>query len=95
VALDRATGREVWRAQLPGSDFVNLVVDRGELYASSRGEIFRLNPQSGAILWHNPMPGFGWGLMTIAGAANSQVAPLGESDRQQKQAASDVATAGT
>ena len=88
---DRATGREVWSTRLKGSDFVNLVVDGAELYASSQGEIFRLHPQTGAILWHNTMPGFGWGLMTIAAPA-SQVAPLGESDRLQKQAATDATT---
>ena len=43
IALDRGAGREIWRTKLPGSEFVNLVVDRGELYASSRGEIFRLS----------------------------------------------------
>lgn len=89
VALDRNTGREVWRTELPGSDFVNMVVDGDELYAASRGELLRLDPRSGAILWHNSMPGFGWGIMTIATAGTGLSAPA-EKDRRDKESAAST-----
>jgi hypothetical protein len=33
VALDRATGTEVWRSELKGNDFVNVALQDGDLYA--------------------------------------------------------------
>ena len=35
VALDRATGAEVWRSDLKGNDFVNVALQDGDLYALS------------------------------------------------------------
>lgn len=89
VALERATGETIWRTDLKRGDFVNVAVDRGELYASVRGEVFRLDPQSGAILWRNGLPGLGWGVVTIAGAAQT---PPAERKRRDDQAAAAAAT---
>ena len=36
VALDRATGDEVWRTSLKGSDFVNVALAGRDLLAASR-----------------------------------------------------------
>ena len=36
VALDRTTGQELWHAQLPGSDFLNLLVDQDPMIATTR-----------------------------------------------------------
>jgi hypothetical protein len=44
VALDCPTGSEVWRSELKGKDFVNVVLQGGDLYATTKGEIFRLDP---------------------------------------------------
>jgi hypothetical protein len=30
--------------------------------------VYRLNPTSGDIMWHNNLPGDGWGIATVAGA---------------------------
>ena len=54
VALDRATGQEVWRSNLRGSDFVNVVLQDADLYATAGGELFCLDPTTGRIKWHNP-----------------------------------------
>jgi outer membrane protein assembly factor BamB len=66
VALDRATGQQVWATHLKGSDFVNVVLQDGAILASCCGEIFCLDPLTGDALWHNPLKGFGTGLATIA-----------------------------
>jgi outer membrane protein assembly factor BamB len=81
LALDRATGEEVWRTELKGSDFVNLVLDGGDLLASARGEIFCLDPTSGEIRWNNPLRGLGWGLAAFAG---SSTAAMAEEERRRE-----------
>ena len=78
VALERSTGREVWRTPLKGSEFVNLVLDDGVLYATARGEIFCLDPTTGEVCWHNPLRGMGWGLVTIATPGRSSMAPIAQ-----------------
>ena len=81
MALDRSTGRELWRRPLKGSDLVNVILDDDELYAATKGELFRLDPRSGAVIWNNPMPGLGWGMVTI-GSAGSQAVVLAEKKRK-------------
>jgi outer membrane protein assembly factor BamB len=49
VALDRSTGREVWRSDLNGSDFTNVVLQDGDLFATTKGELFCLDPATGSI----------------------------------------------
>ena len=53
VALNRATGEQLWATRLKGYDFVNVVLDRGAVFATSWGEIFCLDPLTGVVLWHN------------------------------------------
>ena len=66
VALNRATGEQVWATHLKGSDFVNVVLQDKAVLAACYGEIFCLEPLTGNALWHNPLKGFGTGLATIA-----------------------------
>ena len=72
VALNRATGEQVWATHLKGSDFVNVVVQDGTVLASCYGEIFCLDPFTGNARWHNPLKGFGLGLATIATEHNPE-----------------------
>jgi outer membrane protein assembly factor BamB len=87
VALDRATGSELWRCRLKGSDFVNLVLDGNSLYATTKGELFCLDPATGQIRWHNRLSGLGWGLVTIATATSGQMPPSAEKRRRDQAAA--------
>jgi outer membrane protein assembly factor BamB len=90
VALNRATGEQVWATRLKGYDFVNVVLDGEELFATAAGEIFCLDPLTGDALWHNPLTGFGTGLATIATAAgigSEPMAVLAEKQRQNQAAA--------
>ncbi len=91
VALNRATGELVWARRLKGYDFVNVVLDDGRIFATSRGEIFCLDPLSGDVLWHNPLKGFGVGLATIAtetGAGSGPTTVLAEKQRRDQAVAS-------
>jgi outer membrane protein assembly factor BamB len=87
AALDRATGEGVWLTELKGSDFVNLVLDGDNLYATTKGEVFCLDPTTGAIRWHNPLKGLGWGLVTIATPSGGQVTSMAEKRRRDQAAA--------
>ena len=95
VALNRATGQQVWAKRLKGYDFVNVVLDGERMLAACCGEIFCLDPLTGDVLWHNPLKGFGTGLATItteAGAGSELTAVLAEKQRRDQAAASTAAT---
>jgi outer membrane protein assembly factor BamB len=66
IALDAATGAEMWRAKLKGSDFVTVLFDGRSLIAANAGEVFALDPSNGAVLWHNTMKGMGLGIVSLA-----------------------------
>jgi outer membrane protein assembly factor BamB len=89
VALDRETGRKLWKAGLKGSDFVNLMLDSDRVIAATKGEVFCLDAANGEVLWRNELPGEGWGLITIATASGSSGAmpPFREKQPQDEAAA--------
>lgn len=66
IALDATDGTEVWRVKLGGMSFVNVYWDGIQLFASSKGEAFRIHPDDGAVLWHNKLKGMGTGMVTLA-----------------------------
>jgi outer membrane protein assembly factor BamB len=92
LALDPATGTELWRTELKGMDFVNVVLQDGRLLATAKGEIFALDPATGKVLWNNPLKGLGTGLLTIAGAP--QLPPMASQKKRQEAAAAGAAAAG-
>lgn len=75
LALDEATGAERWRAALRSGDFVTVLWDGEALFAANAGEIWRLDPATGATLWHNEMKGLGRGLVSLASARAPGTAP--------------------
>ncbi len=97
IALDRGTGTEVWNTPLRGSDFVNVVLSDGDLYAATRGEVYSLDTATGHIRWRNPLKGRGWGMITIAGEGGgfNQVPPAAKRKRDQEAAASRAAAGGS
>ena len=96
VAVDSATGSHLWARELKGGDFVNLVLDGDNLYATTHGEIFCLDARSGVIRWHDPLKGRGLGLVSIAveGTVASGAAALAVEKRRRDQQAAAAAGAG-
>jgi outer membrane protein assembly factor BamB len=75
VALDQESGQIAWSAELHrGSSFVPIVVEGSRVFAASGGEVTCLDATTGALLWHNPLKGFGMGYAMLAGASNQGVA---------------------
>jgi outer membrane protein assembly factor BamB len=94
LALDPATGTELWRTSVKGAEFVNVALVEGGLYASARGELYALDPSTGHILWVNKLKGLGMGLVTIAGSAQAPPA-VAELRSRQTQASAGAVVAAT
>jgi len=95
IAMDAATGRQLWSVHLKGGSFVNVVLDGDNLYGTTAGEIFCLDRRTGEGRWHNKLSGFGYGLISIAGegvAPNQNLINAEEFNRQQEQASSSSGT---
>lgn len=95
VALDRKTGGEVWRLDLPAKykssvAFVNIFRDDEGLFASCAGEVFSIDPRTGALLWRNELKKLGTGFVSIASelATGAQGAGLVNAQLQAQSAAS-------
>lgn len=95
VALDQGDGTEAWRAQLKGGDFVTVLWDGENLFAANDGEVFRLDPASGAIVWTNPMKGLRKGVVSLASRRADKVShsPY-ETIAAQKRREAEAAAAG-
>jgi outer membrane protein assembly factor BamB len=95
IALDDTTGDHVWTTRLKGSDFVNLILNENKLYATTKGEIFCLDPGTGKILWQNPLRGMGHGLVCIAapGSQPNLTAAIKKKKNQDDVAATAAVTA--
>lgn len=76
IALDRATGQQLWKTSLKGTDFVNLPVDGDRVIAATKGEVFCLDAATGQVVWCNELPGEGRGSVTIATASGSTSAEM-------------------
>jgi outer membrane protein assembly factor BamB len=95
VALDCQTGDEVWRTDLRSAEFVSVLWDGAALFAANSGEVWRIDPATGATIWHNKMKGLGRGLVALAsstaagGGGNTELA---EQTRRQAAAGAAAAT---
>ena len=67
---------------------MNVVLENGDLFAATHGELFCLDAATGHIRWHNLLKGLGWGLVTIAGNQQSVVL---RAKKQQEEAATAAA----
>lgn len=95
VALDERSGAEIWRAELRSGEYVTVLWDGQALLAANAGEIWRLDPASGAVLWHNQLKGLGRGLVSLASSRQpSAGAPPDLVAQKHRRDAQAVAAAG-
>jgi outer membrane protein assembly factor BamB len=71
------------------------VLDGGQLFAGSKGRLYRLDPSTGQILWENGLAGMGWGLVSIAQAADGNLMAMEEKRRRDEEATAAATTATT
>lgn len=95
LALDAATGAEVWRTKLKGSGTVILHRDEDVLYATTHGELWCLDPATGTIRWSNPLKGMGYGVVSVATtrAAQEQSSPYVPIAEEMRRQAAQAAAA--
>jgi len=97
IALDDRTGTEVWRAKLRSGDFVSVLWDGEALFAANSGEVWRLHPERGEVMWHNQFKGMGRGLVSMASSrranTTSSVELSAEKRRRDAAAAAGAAAA--
>ena len=97
LALDERTGVEVWRTELHSGDYVTVHWDGESLFASNAGEVWRLDPKTGAIIWNNELKGLGRGIVSLASSRRptqpSELDLSSEKRRRDAQAAVAAATA--
>lgn len=92
VALDDRTGAEVWRTQLRSSDFVTVLWDGEALIAANGGEVWRLEPERGQVIWHNELKGMGRGLVSLASSRRPTTTDTGlAAEKQRREAAAAAA----
>jgi outer membrane protein assembly factor BamB len=97
LALDESTGTQIWATKLKGGEFVNLMLSEGKLYASTKGEIYCLDPGTGQIRWQNLLKGMGRGLVCMAapGSQSNLAASVQKRKRDEEEAAAGAAAAGS
>jgi outer membrane protein assembly factor BamB len=94
LALDERTGSEVWRAKLRSSDYVTVLWDGEALLAANAGEVWRLDPADGHVLWHNELKGLGRGLVSLTSSRRgsaTDAASLAAEKRRRDAAAAGAA----
>ena len=75
VALDRATGAELWRTRIHATGQMTLAGDDRYLYATGQGRISCLDPATGTVLWRNPLRGLGVGPVAVWTPGSIAAAP--------------------
>jgi hypothetical protein len=65
LAFRRDTGEQLWAAHLKSGAFVTVTADDRRVYAHTTGELFCIDLQTGAAIWHNQLPGLGYGTASL------------------------------
>lgn len=76
VCLDEVTGREAWRLELKSGVFgpsgdVAVLLRGNVVVAACNGEIWGVDARSGRMLWHNELPGLGYGFVSLCDETHS------------------------
>ena len=74
VRIRKRGGEAVWRTRLEGRDLVVVAVEPDGIFACTRGRLWALEPDTGAIRWTNELPGLGYGYAVIVSANQVPVA---------------------
>jgi outer membrane protein assembly factor BamB len=81
VAIDPATGSEIWRCRLKSSGYVTVHADAGRLYAGASGQLFCIERTTGSVLWQSGLPGLGYNFITFPGT--TPAAAVAEEKKQK------------
>lgn len=74
TALDRYTGRPVWRIKLPrvfGGSIVTLMATESEVFVGRGGYVYCLDRATGRAIWERGVTSSGWVVMMATGGTSS------------------------
>jgi outer membrane protein assembly factor BamB len=74
VAVDMASGTELWRTKLKSNPLVTVFNAGDRVLAGSGGELFCLDPASGELLWKNKLKGLGFNVVSFSGSSDTAAA---------------------
>ena len=94
VCIRKLDGAEMWRKHLIGRSTTSVYVDDGYIYAGTRGRLFKLDMNSGEVLWTNKLPKLGYGLCLLGAPNQSAMASIHIAIQQQLAAAAAANAAG-
>jgi len=75
VALNKETGKQIWKTHLKGSQYVTITQDEEHVFAHTNGELFCIVKKTGKFLWNNGLSGLGYGYTSIAIDGGNEVNP--------------------
>jgi outer membrane protein assembly factor BamB len=84
----------LWRTELRSSDYVSVLWDGQSLFAANSGEVWRLDPQRGEVIWHNELKGLGRGLVSLASSRAPNVAANADLAAEKRRRDAQAAAAG-
>jgi len=83
ASVDPTTGDILWKARLPFStNAASVVVSGIQVFIGGSGKVCSLDVRTGALLWENSLPGFGYDFTALAmegqpsGSGAAQVAAM-------------------
>jgi outer membrane protein assembly factor BamB len=97
LAIDDRTGAEMWRTELHTADYVTVLWDGEALLAANAGEVWRLDPKGGQVMWHNELKGLGRGIVSLSSSrrpSTSSDTDMAAKRRADAAAAAAAASAG-
>ena len=74
VAIDAASGTEIWRAHLKGSDVVTVYLAGNHIVAGTKGEVFCVDAATGTVVWQNKLKGLGTGFVAFGSPTDAPLA---------------------
>jgi outer membrane protein assembly factor BamB len=96
IALDRESGDLIWTWKTPkGHGFVTLLLDGDQLIAAVSGYVSCLAPQTGELIWHNPLKGMGSGYTSLVSVYGGATPVIQAAMAAQQKAAAAGTTGGT
>lgn len=102
LAIEKKTGRIVWRTELSGSwladSFVSVHCDGSSIFAYTKRVLYSLAPEDGRIRWQTSLKEFGAGLPTFGTSdpsAANLMAMIRKMQQDQEAAAAVAASSAT
>ncbi len=97
TAFCRADGSVLWSTELEGGAghaFITLASDERHVFATCHGKLHCLDLHSGAVIWSDPLKGYGYGIGSLCLPGQTAISAPGAAAHIAAQAAAVAAASG-